>query len=299
MRLPVKRGLGVLLAAILVCAAGPTRVFAAESSDFSTDDQGWRLVGGAQPSYHSTGGNPGGFISFASAGPAVRSPSAWSGDQSDTFLGTLSFDYRFTGTGDYQQVARLVGNDGSDIEGFDSVFGGGSPQWRSISLALNALNGNAWFAGDTGVDASQIKARLANLLAVEIPPGSFNGSGTTDIDNVKLSPPLGVPRKLKIKHKGGAFTGKLKIARAFPDLPSSCLEHNYVTVFKKRKGPDKKVGKAVTSKAGKYRVRSNLSSGKVYAIVRTGVIGEIESGDGSGSVGIECEPATSKTIKVG
>jgi hypothetical protein len=94
---------------------------------------------------------------------------------------------------------------------------------------------------------------------------------------------LGFSRSLTIayKHKKGIFTGKLS------SFESACVAGEKVTVFRKKSGPDRKIGADKASSTGVYKLRDPNPKGKYY----TSVPQHEEP-----LVGI-CEAAESKTLR--
>ncbi len=78
--------------------------------------------------------------------------------------------------------------------------------------------------------------------------------------------PNGCPqyaRKLTLKYKTSAqqFRGRLKTAA------DSLGNTQQVTVYRKRAGADKKIGRTKTDSNGRFRLYRNVGSGKYYAVV--------------------------------
>ena len=112
---------------------------------------------------------------------------------------------------------------------------------------------------------------LADLKAVVIfGEDSLNSSETTTIDNVALTgggppPTTDVPRTLTLSYskKQKSFKGTLKA----PLDKATCAASQKVTVFKKHKGPDQKLGSPKTDANGAYKLKDPGKHGTYYASI--------------------------------
>jgi hypothetical protein len=166
------------------------------TSDFSVNDEGWRLSGdvtSAIPSYSSTGGNPGGFIrGFDSVVGGVwywDAPKSFLGNVTQAYDSSLSFDLRMRGSGPLFSDSDVI-LDGAEL----SLHLATTPPvpldqpWTSYSVLLSETAG--WRAGSlAGETASkdQMLAVLSSLDRLRIRGEFITGADNGDLDNVVLN----------------------------------------------------------------------------------------------------------------
>ncbi len=164
------------------------------SSDFSANDDGWRISGDSTsslPVYHATGGNPGGYIqAFDQVLGGVwfwDAPAKFLGNDSAAYGQTLTWDQRMRGDGplfdDYDVVLHGAG--------LTLVFHTSSvptdPAWASYSVLLSETAG--WQIGSLGGPAptqAQFLSVLSNLDTLDIRGEFITGPDNGDLDNVVL-----------------------------------------------------------------------------------------------------------------
>lgn len=144
--------------------------YAQISSNFNTDLEGWTGTGGSV-AYVATGGNGGGFLSQTDTEGGymtVFAPSAFSGNLSAYFGGSLSFDAKninntaadLLAPGPWFGTVTISGVSGTS-KAFLSGMGAGSPapngQWRNYAAPLSAA---AW-TGD-------LASVLSNVTGISV-----------------------------------------------------------------------------------------------------------------------------------
>ncbi len=174
------------------------------TSTFTTDNDGWR-VGDADssatvenPTYHATGGNPGGYISATDDYGTVAffAPSKYLGNQLGDYGSNLTFDLR-----------AELGNDGTSYAGV-FLFGNGqvisraitppgTSTYTSYTVGLTETGWNFYSSGGnqgtTAVTLTQFRTVLSNLTGLAIQADWKTGSDLTDLDNVVLNGTAAVP----------------------------------------------------------------------------------------------------------
>jgi hypothetical protein len=164
-------------------------------STFSSDDDGWTIVGDAQqsskrPTYHADGGNPGGMISATDKTTGgiwyFVAPAKYLGDQS-AFIGTwLKFDLAVNATptrpADRIDIKLTAGSRSLAYDTPKNPVGGA---WTSYAVPLSATG---WRVGTlTGAAATEadFAAVMGSLTAIWI-RGEYNvGADIGYLDNVQ------------------------------------------------------------------------------------------------------------------
>jgi hypothetical protein len=97
-----------------------------------------------------------------------------------------------------------------------------------------------------------------------------------------------VARELTLKYKKGKrrFSGKVRAPDAL-NIPQ-CVEARTVSVWRKRQGPDKKIGDRLSGAGGAYELKKRARKGKYYSSVGPELLPDIAF----------CQKAKSPTIKV-
>jgi gliding motility-associated-like protein len=164
-------------------------------STFDIDRDGWTAIDsqtGANPTFQSTGGNPGGFIQVVDgvAGTATyyNAPAKFLGDRSTSYGAFLRFDLQVSVTPNSSTAgARLIGG-GITLVKLLSVLPAVTPNWTSYSMRLDITEN--WRVGSTTgpvATEAQIRTVLASLTGL-----AFNGEYSTaaadggGLDNVVL-----------------------------------------------------------------------------------------------------------------
>ncbi len=180
---------------------------------------------------------------------------------------------------DSKAVSVLFGNgDGSFGAAQNFAAGAGSD-----SVAIGKLNGDAFpDLAVTNQGASNVSVLLGNgsggfgrpkLFAVGALAGSLviddlNGDSRPDLvvgDGRSVSVLLNgrSSAALFLSHEKGShrFSGRLR------SIDPVCANHRWVVVLRRRKGPDRRVGGAKTSRSGSYSIRVKARRGAYYAHV--------------------------------
>jgi hypothetical protein len=253
------------------------------SYTFDSSAQGWRDFFPQGPNatdaaWSASSGNPGGAISLTSddsnpgliVSPAIAT---FEGDHSNNFGGTLSVDVKanpasvaMSGYG-----GLLFGPDNAPgLCFFDAATPGTTFHTYDFTLNTANLRSTASNCQQAATNA-EIATVLADLKQIQFSGYALiSGSQTTTIDNVTLSgggppPNVTVSRTLTLAYskKKKAFSGKLKA----PKDPDTCAAKQKVSVFKKRKGPDLKLGSPKTNASGSYTLKNSGKKGTYYSSV--------------------------------
>ncbi|HTJ52175.1 MAG TPA: FG-GAP-like repeat-containing protein [Cyclobacteriaceae bacterium] len=208
------------------------------TSDFNSNADGWTtiVVSAGQtyaPTYNSTGGNPGGFISVELSS-ALPTPYYFYADRyfdaPAKFLGNHNLSYNQNLTFDLQQSTS-----GTDITAAEVIITGGglsifyplstSPStssWSSYSVLLKETGWKTGSLAGIATTYNDIKTVLSNITSLRIRSqfiGNFAGTYSGRLDNVVLnattlgtppsitsfSPTSGVPSVTSVTIKGNNF----------------------------------------------------------------------------------------------
>ena len=164
-------------------------------SDFSVNDEGWRLIGDAStavPTYVSTGGNPGGFVrGFDQVVGGVWSwlaPAKFLGNDSAAYGQPLTYDLRMRGSGPLFEDSDIVLTGAGLTLHFDTSPVPADVPWTSYSILLSESAG--WKVGSLAgplATQSQVLAVLSDLTSLRIRGEFITGSDNGDLDNVVLN----------------------------------------------------------------------------------------------------------------
>lgn len=188
-----------LLAATILLAAHATH--AAVSDDFSTGDNGWRIVDLAGSGDYSTlistfaathdgdhisASDPSGYSFYFDA------PGKYTGNLAAYAGGTLSFDTFYTPNDPanaWRDDADVILSSGSTHLVWRAASNPGAT-WTHVSVALDAAQG--WKIGSingSAASAADLTNTLGNLTSLRIRGEYVNGIvETTHLDNVSLAP---------------------------------------------------------------------------------------------------------------
>lgn len=186
---------GLLALAVICSSASSLQANVIASSDFSVDDQGWRLVGDsttAVPTYEATGGNPGGFVrGFDQVVGGVwfwQAPAKFLGNDSAAYGHTLTYDLRMRGSGPLFDDSDVI-LDGAGLSlHFDTSPVPADVPWTSYSVLLDETAG--WRVGSlAGPLATQVQIQdvLSDVTGLRIRGEFIVGPDNGDLDNVVLN----------------------------------------------------------------------------------------------------------------
>jgi hypothetical protein len=274
-------------AAVAACVASALAMVSAQSahaalnlsSTFDTDNEGWTSAEGAvEPT--PAGWEDGAIYVIDGSAPfednaTFFAPSSWAGDATDNYGGTFEFDMKSTEDWSGGVTAVIVADDAEGPEDVlcfvdDAAPGAGFATHTFNLDTSDALNGSC----TTPATSSQIVGVMSQLGQVVILADDIVAFGeVTYLDNVSLSgggppAPFDVQRDLSIDHAKVssnflnpffAFFGLLEA----DDPP--CAAHRKVVVYRKRKGPDEKLGTRTTNSEGAYRFAYDRKKGTYYA----------------------------------
>jgi hypothetical protein len=189
--LSVWQKLAVLMAA--ACLAPTAFAVTIAQSNFDSGTEGWGFAGdGTNMTWHSSGGQPGGYINGVdqASGAMWRflAPGEYTGNLSYAYGGMLSYSLRVSGNNGWQPDGGdvfLVG-DGKRLAGRSGGPPGTSWEGRSVQFSTegdwrhNTLNGAV-------ATEQEIRDVLASLTALEIRGEYWSGSDNADLDSVLLT----------------------------------------------------------------------------------------------------------------
>jgi hypothetical protein len=163
-------------------------------SDFSVEDEGWRLTGdstSALPAYFSSGGNTGGFVrgqdSVVGGVWYWQAPSKFLGDDSAAYGEFLTYDLRMRGTGPLFDDSDVILTGAGLSLHFDTSSVPQDGPWTSYTVLLSETAG--WRVGSLAgalANQSQFLAVLADLSSLRIRGEFITGPDNGDLDNVVL-----------------------------------------------------------------------------------------------------------------
>jgi hypothetical protein len=275
------------------------------SSTFNSNDENWIVLtdsGFFSPAYHSTDGNPGGYVSAFDSGygfdnSRFQAPfNVWGGKASGNYGGTLSVDFRNSAASDHgPQMTIYTSNFRDPVCAVSSQVPTSS--WQTFQFTLNASVFSV--CGIRPITGPQMTAALAGFEGITVGTSTSFLSETMDVDNASLSggdagPTGKVSRTLTAKFvsKAHRFKGALDAEDDF-----SCAHDQKVQVFRRAKGPDQKVGTATTAPQStheatsdaKFALKNHAKAGTYYAMAPSASA----TLDGN-----TCRPAKSPAVKV-
>ncbi len=205
----IRYRVAVLVGFIFLCRIGQAQTQI--KSDFSVNDDGWTIFNtstgsGVTPTYNSTGGNPGGFISYSTTSGAV----SFYYDAPSKFKINASSSYGLNLTFDLQQSVAGTDNVNSDLW----LSGGGvtviyqlpakpaTSSFSTYTVQLSETFAGWHLSSPTGPTPTknQMKAALSNITTFRIRVKYFTGNTFAvvgSLDNVILNvAALGTPPKI-------------------------------------------------------------------------------------------------------
>jgi len=169
-------------------------------SNFTANDEGWTVFdanagSSSTPVYTSTGGNPGGEISFTTSSPSVRfywvAPAKFTGNLSRAYNQTLTFDLRQSLAGTDNVEGDVILTSSSGIVLFHQLqTKPATGSWSSYSIPLDT---SGWKYGCPTCGAAtpaQMKQTLYGVTKLQIRLKYFSGNTgpyTAQLDNVVLN----------------------------------------------------------------------------------------------------------------
>lgn len=191
-----KRGIMKIIV-LSVFAVVMTQSVSGIVSSFDVDDEDWRITGDAQsgsvlPDYHSTGGNPDGYISADDDVQGgtwyFQAPSKFHGDFSQAYGTDIEFDLRQSNTSSqFDNVDIFISGSGTTLV-YDTAYNP-STTWTSYSVLLTEASG--WKISSLGgsmPSQSQFNSVLSNITDIKIRGEYRSGPDTGSLDNVTLVP---------------------------------------------------------------------------------------------------------------
>jgi hypothetical protein len=199
---PQKKGLRITLLFVLFALRAQAQV----SSNFTTDNEGWKVINNntglnAAATWNGSGGNPGGYISYTTLAVDVpyyfQAPGKFNGNFGRSYNQTLKFDL-------YVNTAGTDGSYGDVIlsgTGYTFTFPlpvkPASGTWTSYTITLNESAG--WYNGcpTCPPTQNQFKQAIENITNLQIRLKYLSGNSspyTGQLDNVVINTmPLGTP----------------------------------------------------------------------------------------------------------
>lgn len=167
------------------------------------------------------------------------------------------------GDGSFGPVQNFAAGAGSNAVAIGKLNGDGLPDLAVTNQetgSVSVLLGNG--SGGFGKPKRFAAGPAAGPLVID----DLNGDSRPDlvVDNgrsvsVLLNGRSSAALSLSYQSRRHRFSGALR------SIDPVCANHRLVVVLRRRKGPDQKVGEAVTSRKGTYSIRRNASGGAYYA----------------------------------
>jgi hypothetical protein len=268
-RIPLLAG---IVFASLALAGGAGAVAPKITETFDAGAQGWEIYEGTSEydaTWQASGGNPGGFVRYSDLG-AASSDAVFADEEYVSHIsryegGRILFDLR-SDAGD--PAAPTVTITDPDDYAFPAIHTRArhAPGLEWTSYAIPVETAATVWRDESGkrVGEKRFAAILGRDPVYEIQADlSASAAETTDLDNVGII--NAAPRTLSLTYS--AKKGKLKGTLKCP-TDANCIAGETVTIVRRKKGPDEKLGKATTSTAGRYSLkRKHLKKGSYVASV--------------------------------
>jgi hypothetical protein len=170
---------------------------------FESDAEGWGVLGSAEtPLFHSTSGNPGGYISATNR--YWLAPEKYLGNQSAVYGGVLQFDLKQSDGSSQQDDSDIILT-GQDLNLFFKSARNPGTNWTSYKVALHELAG--WkkdSLNGSPPTQTEMLTVLATLTSVSIRGQSTYIRDIGGLDNVVLlAPPTNNVVLLLARPRGG------------------------------------------------------------------------------------------------
>jgi hypothetical protein len=214
-------------------------------STFDSDADGWTVidrhtithlyVGTRTPVYHSTGGNPGGYIQSqdALADWYWRAPAKFLGNKSAAFGGTLTFDIIADYDISFTNViyTLMMEGGGTTLRG-DFVVYALEDAWLHWSIPLSVHTNWLDFATGLPATTNQMLTVLSNLAVLDINGEYGDGRDVGSIDNITMLPcsPRSMIRVSEVEVCWDSQTSVLYDVQFRPDLELSTWAPLYTNV---------------------------------------------------------------------
>jgi hypothetical protein len=268
----------LLTVAAATCVFGVSPAAADFDFTFDSNNQGWLSNQGSEndgpAGWSSNMGNPGGALSLTD-GSAVglsyfTSPVPATTDLSGHYGGTLSIDVKSSPTWSHGFNVGLLGAGDTEYCAPNPTFPTSAYQTFQFTLDASHLRkGNSLCVGT--VTPEEVAELLQNFQGIRLSGEDVrDSSGTTYVDNVHITgggpaPVTDVVRTLSLSHskKKKSFKGRLLA----PQDSVNCAAPQKVGVYRRRPGPDRKLGNPMTDSSGAYELKHAGKRGSYYAKV--------------------------------
>jgi FG-GAP-like repeat len=143
---------------------------------------------------------------------------------------------------------------------------------RDLAVANTGSNNVSVLLGNGAGSFGRPKDFVVGAEPGPIAIADFNGDSRPDLVvangaqrsvSVLLNGRSSAALSLSYKSRSHRFSGGLR------SIDPVCANHRWVVVLRRRKGPDQKVGGAMTSRKGTYSIRRHASGGTYYAHARS------------------------------
>ncbi len=297
----VRHALCLLTVAAATCAFGVSSAAADFDFTFDSNNQGWLSNQGGEndgpANWSSTAGNPGGALSLtdgSATGLAYwTSPVPATTDLSGHYGGTLSIDVKSSATWTQNFGVALLGPNDTEYCA-PSPITPDNTAFQTAHYTLDASHlrqGNSFCSGT--VTPEEVAELLHDFQGIRLPGENAANSGeTTIVDNVHITggeaPPVTkVVRALSLSYskKKKSFKGRLLA----PQDPVDCAAPQKVGVYRRRPGPDHKLGSPMTDSSGAYKLKRAGKRGSYFAKIASFM----------GDLTTKCAAAKSTTVHLG